>query len=157
VNIKTKGCWYRYSNTLLVSLNNRISIREASAGRGALLTSGTRLASTAKDGPSIVRLEIEKPPYAFEERNQSGESMEDDGRKGVISKCCGASFPGFFQHLDLINRYRMIWFLNGRMSWTTITTTGSIIYFCTLTCESCSRHRRPRRKDCVYSTGWRLI
>jgi len=36
-------------------------------------------------------------------------------------------------------------------------TTGSIIYICTVTCESCSRHRRPRRKDCVYFTGWRLI
>lgn len=71
-------------------------MREMSAGKGALLTSGTRLASTAKDGPSIVRLEIEEPPFAFEERKQSGESMEDDGRKGVIRKCCGASLPGFF-------------------------------------------------------------
>jgi hypothetical protein len=34
-----------------------------------------------------------------------------DGRKGVIGKCCGASFLVFFQHLslDLINRYCMIW------------------------------------------------
>ncbi|KAF8498147.1 hypothetical protein F5888DRAFT_1692862, partial [Russula emetica] len=73
-----------YSNTLLVSLNNRISIREVSLGRGALLTSGIRPTSMAKDGPSIVHLEIEKPPCAFEERKQSVESVEDDGREGVI-------------------------------------------------------------------------
>jgi hypothetical protein len=79
-NINNNGCWYRYSNTLLVSLNNRISMREVSpAGKGALLTSGTRPASTtAKDGLSIVRLEIEKPPYAFGERKESGVSVEDD-------------------------------------------------------------------------------
>ena len=79
----------------LVSLNNRISLREVSAGRGALLASGTRPASTAKDGPSIVHLEIENPPYSFEEGKQSGELVEDDERKGVIRKCCVASFPGF--------------------------------------------------------------
>jgi hypothetical protein len=65
----------------------------SSGGRGALLSSGTRTASTAKDGLSIVRLE---PPYALEERKQSGESVEDDVRKGGIRKCCGASFPVFF-------------------------------------------------------------
>jgi hypothetical protein len=130
---------YRYSNTLLVSLNNRISIREVSLGGGALLTSQIRPASTAKDGPSIVHLE----PYAFGERKQSGESVEDDTQAGGIGKCCGASFPVFFQHLDLINRYRMISILNGRAAWT-MTTTGSIIYFCTITCESCSMHRRQR-------------
>ena len=42
----------------------------------------------------------------------------------------------FLQHLDLIDRYRMIWILNGRTPWTTITTIGSIIYFCTVTCKS---------------------
>jgi hypothetical protein len=137
VNIKANGCRYRYSNTLLVSLNNRISIREVSLGRGALLTSGIRPTSMAKDGPSIVHLEIEKPPCAFGERKQSVESVEDDGREGVIGKWCGASFPVFFQHLDLINSYRVIWILNRRTSWTTITMTGLIIYFCTVTCESC--------------------
>ena len=157
MNIKANGYWYRYSNTLLVSLNNRISIREVLSGGGGLLTSGTLPDFTAKDGPNIVRLEMEKPSYAFEERKQQEESVEDDGRKGVIRKYCGASFPIFFQRQDLINRYRMIWILDGRMSWTTVTTTGSVIYFCTVTYKSCSRHRRTRRKDCVYSTGWRLI
>jgi hypothetical protein len=94
VNINANGYWYRYSNTLLVSLNNRISIREASRGTGALLASGTRPASTAKDGPSIVRFEIEKPTYAFE-RKQSGESEVDDGRKAVNGKCYDASYPVF--------------------------------------------------------------
>jgi hypothetical protein len=99
VNIKANGFWHRYSNTLLVSLNNRISIREVSLSRGALLASRSRPA--AKDGPSIVRLEIEKPPYALEERYRSGESVEDDGREGVIGKCRGTSFLVFFKHLYL--------------------------------------------------------
>jgi hypothetical protein len=120
-------------------------MRKVSRGRGVLLASGTRPASTAKDGPSIVRFEIESPPYAFEERKQSGESEEDGGRKVVIGKCCDASFPVFFQHLDLINRYRVILILNGRPSWTIITTTGSTIYFCTVAYERYSRHRRPLR------------
>jgi hypothetical protein len=101
VNIKANGCWYRYSNTLLVSLNNRIAIRdsEVSPDRGAILTSGKRPALTAKGGPSIVHLEIAKSPApcaAFEERKQSGESLEDDAWDGVSGKCFGASFPVFF-------------------------------------------------------------
>ena len=96
VNIKANGCWYSYSNTLLVSLNNRISMRKVSPSGGLLLTSRTRPTSTVRDGPTIVNLEIEKPSYAFEERKRSGESVENDGREGVNGKCCGASFPGFF-------------------------------------------------------------
>jgi hypothetical protein len=119
----------RYSNTLLVSLNNRISIREESLGREGLITSRTRPTFAAKDGPSIVQLEIRKPPYAFEETEQSGESVEDGGRKGTIGKCRGDSFPVLFQHLHLINRYSMIWILKVRRSWTANYTTGSIIYF----------------------------
>ena len=110
VNIKTNGYWHRYSNTLLVSLNNRISMRELSASREALITSRTRPTSTAsKDGLNIVHLEIKKPSYAFEERKPSEVSVEDDRREGVIGKCCCASFPVLFQYLDLIDRYRMIW------------------------------------------------
>lgn len=145
MNINANGYWYRYSNTLLVSLNNRISIREASRGTGALLASGTRPASTAKDGPSIVRFEIERQSYVLEERKQSGESEVDDGRKGVNGKCYDASFPVPFQYLDLINRFCVILILNGRTSWTIIAMTGSTFYFCTVTYERCSRHRRPPR------------
>ena len=65
-------------------------MREVSAGRGGLLTSRTRPNSTANDGMT-VHLEMGKPPYAFEERKQSGFSVEDDGRKGVIGKCCASS------------------------------------------------------------------
>jgi len=107
--MKAYGYWYRYSNTLLVSLNNRISIRQVSPGGRALLTSRTRPASNAEDRPSIVNLEMKKSSYAFEGRKQSGESVEDDGReKVVIGKCCGVSFPVFFRPADLINRYRMM-------------------------------------------------
>ena len=129
MNINANGCWYRYSNTLLVSLNNRISMREMSRGTGALLASGTRPASTAKDGPSIVRFEIERPPYAFEESKHSGESEEEDGRKGVNGKCYDAFFPVPFQCLDLINRYRVILTLSGRTSWTVIAMNGSTFIF----------------------------
>ena len=75
----------------------------------------------------------------FEERKQSRESAEDDGRDRVSGKCFGASFSVFFQRLDLItnNRYRMIpctiRILNAKTPWTTIRTTGLIIYFCTVT------------------------
>ena len=69
-------------------------MREVLARRGALLSSRTRPTSTAKDDVSVVHLEIERPPYAFEERRQSGESVNDKG-EGVIGKCCGSSFPAF--------------------------------------------------------------
>ena len=69
-------------------------MREVSRGTGVLLTSGTRPASIAKDGPSIVRFEIERPAYVLEERKQSGE-LEEEGRKGVNGKCYDASFPVF--------------------------------------------------------------
>lgn len=61
-----------------------------------MLPSPTRPNSAAKDGQSVVLLEIERPPYAFDERKQSGESVEDGGRGGVFSKCCRAFFPVFF-------------------------------------------------------------
>jgi hypothetical protein len=116
-NIKANGRWYRYSNTLLVSLNNRIAMRDVSAGRGAVvLASRSRPVSVAKGGLNVVHLDIEKPTSAFEERKQSGESADDDRQEGVVGKCCRASFPVFFQHLDLIDRYGMIWILNGRTS-----------------------------------------
>ena len=141
MNIKANGCWYRYSNTLLVSLNNRISIREVTTSIGALPTSQTRPIST-NSCSSIMRLELRKPPYTLEERRQSGDSVEDDGVKAVIGKCCCDSFPVFVQYPDSINRHRMIWILNGKVpmdndhrDWI------DYIYFCIVTYESCSGHR----------------
>ena len=69
-------------------------MREVSRGTGVVLASVTRPASTAKDGPSIVRFEIERPAYELEERKQSGES-EEEGRKRVNGKCHDTSFPNF--------------------------------------------------------------
>jgi hypothetical protein len=66
---------------------------------------------------SIVHLELEQPPSAFEERKQSRDSVEDVRRERVAGKCCRTSFPGFFEQLDPINRYSMIWILNGRTPW----------------------------------------
>jgi hypothetical protein len=83
-------CWHRYSNTLLASLNNRISIREVSSARGALPTSRTLAAPTSKDPSSIVHVELEKSPHAFKGRKESG---EDKGQESVIGGYCGASFP----------------------------------------------------------------
>jgi hypothetical protein len=104
---------------------------------GTSLAFQTRPTPTAKDSSSIVHLEIEKPstPYTSEEGQQSGELVEpeDDGRDKVIGKCFGASFPVFFQHLDLINRCCMIRILNAKTPWITIRTAGPITYFCTVT------------------------
>ena len=61
---------------------------------------------------------------------------EDVGRDKIIGKCFSASFLVLFQYLDLINRYRMIRILNAKTPWTTIRTTGSILYFCTETFHS---------------------
>ena len=136
------GRWCRYSNTLLVSLNNRIALRdsEVSPGGGTLLAFQTRPTPTAKDGPSIVHLEIENSPvpYTFDERQRPGELVkpEDVGRDRVTGKCFGAFFLVLFQYLDLINKYRMIRILNAKTPWTTIRTTGSILYFCTETFHS---------------------
>ena len=44
---------------------------------------------------------------------------EDVGRYKVVRKCYGSCF---FQHLDLVNRYRMIWIINGKAPRTTIRT-----------------------------------
>jgi hypothetical protein len=76
--------WDRYSNTLLVSLNNRISIRERREGtsvRGALPAFQTPAALTSGVPSSIVHVELEKSPHTFKEREQSG---EDEGQERVI-------------------------------------------------------------------------
>lgn len=74
-----------------------------SAGRGALLISQTRPTTPAKDGLSVVPLKIGRPPYAFEEKKQSENSVEDDEREVVISKCCNAFFPVSFITWTLVD------------------------------------------------------
>ena len=129
----------RYSNTFLVSLNSRINIHYSDISPYREASLATRPAPTAKDGPSIVYSEIEKTlaPCVLEERKQSGESSEPEeyGRDWVIGKCFSTScLPHVsFNIWDLINRYRMIRIPNGWTSGITITTTGSIIYFCAVT------------------------
>jgi len=72
-----------YSNTLLVSLNNRISIRKVPSDRMALRTSRAP-SSTDKDHSSFVHLELDKPQHASEERKQPDESMDDEGPERAI-------------------------------------------------------------------------
>lgn len=60
-----------YSNTLLVSLNNRISIREVTYTRGTLptpATSQTFKAPSSNEPSSIVNVELENVPYPSEGR-----------------------------------------------------------------------------------------
>ena len=88
----------RYSNTLLVSLNNRISIREVSHTRGGLLV--TR--PMAGGHSSSMHLELERSSYTSQERSPSGED-------GIIGECCHTSFPGFLSASNLNHRYLIIW------------------------------------------------
>ncbi|KAH9952892.1 hypothetical protein BC827DRAFT_1159510 [Russula dissimulans] len=77
-----------YSNTLLVSLNNRISIRDASSGGGTLPTSQntSNRFSTIQSG--TVHLEIESFRYPL----KSAESSDSGGREKVID-IPGIGFP----------------------------------------------------------------
>ncbi|KAH9981985.1 hypothetical protein BJV77DRAFT_1102887, partial [Russula vinacea] len=94
-----------YSNTLLVSLNNRISIREESAARGASPTSGVLAApnfeAESSTRSSSVHSELEKSPQAFKGRKLSGDS-EDEVQEKVIGGYCGTSFPNCLKLLVLI-------------------------------------------------------
>ena len=51
--------WHRYSNTLLVSLNNRIYIRNMSSDRGALPTSRAPASQTSNVLSTVVQVELE--------------------------------------------------------------------------------------------------
>ncbi|KAN0106919.1 hypothetical protein V8E52_010663 [Russula decolorans] len=60
-----------YSNTLLVSLNNRISIREVMSSRGALPAHASSRTSTvpfSNEPSNIVHVELENVPHPFEGR-----------------------------------------------------------------------------------------
>jgi|SRR5712671_6388689 len=74
----------RYANTLLVSLNNRISIREAAlSGRGTLpISQSTTDSSRALPG-TIVHVEIENFRHPFKGATVS-RSSEDEGLEEVI-------------------------------------------------------------------------
>ena len=57
------GCWRRYSNTLLVSLNNRISIREVPTHGAEVESSAVMVPVTSLPGvtSSVAHVESEKP------------------------------------------------------------------------------------------------
>ena len=87
-------CWHRYSNTLLLSLNNRISIREELAARKTLPTSGALVSPTFNVLESSVmhaelEMQIEMSPLAFKGRKLS--EVQDK----VIGGYCGTSFTNF--------------------------------------------------------------
>ncbi|KAI0252235.1 hypothetical protein BJV78DRAFT_1203726 [Lactifluus subvellereus] len=84
-----------YSNTLLVSLNNRIAIRDELTGRGAvtktrsqaLIFRGTT-PTPFRDATEPMYLETEEVPHPFGERTPSGTSQSQESifaaRKDVI-------------------------------------------------------------------------
>ncbi|KAF8486813.1 hypothetical protein DFH94DRAFT_841287 [Russula ochroleuca] len=86
-----------YSNTLLLSLNNRISIREVSSARGTLVAlpiSRTLVAPTFKipDSPefSIIPADLEMSPQSFKEGELSGvgevrEKVNDIGKPSITT------------------------------------------------------------------------
>jgi len=71
-----------YSNTLLVSLNNRISIRDESYARGALFRSQTMAVPSASSHSEVMHLELDKTrtSYASHERTCPG---KDEGKEGT--------------------------------------------------------------------------
>ncbi|KAH9981989.1 hypothetical protein BJV77DRAFT_334986 [Russula vinacea] len=72
-----------YSNTLLVSLNNRISIREVTSARETLPTSATLAPPTFKIPGNSMHTELDKLPQAFKGRKLS-EDSEDEVHEKVI-------------------------------------------------------------------------
>jgi len=63
-----------YSNTLLVSLNNRISIRDESFRRGALPRHRTFTATSSRMPSGILPVGLEKFSHTFKEGTESGEN-----------------------------------------------------------------------------------
>ena len=81
----------RYSNTLLVSLNNRISVREGTSVEG-MLPRPRAIAippSRAPSGIPQVRLEKVTVSQSF---NQGVQSGGDGTREGIIGEYCVISF-----------------------------------------------------------------
>jgi hypothetical protein len=89
-------CWCRYSNTLLVSLNNRISIREASTRQEAVSrTRSVTFHSTdlPRAAAETVHIELEKPPRALSGWTHLGAGQSQER---VIGEWCNSfSPPGF--------------------------------------------------------------
>jgi len=70
-----------YSNTLLVSLNNRISIRDASSERGTLHTSQSTSNHFSTIQPGVMQVELQSFQHPFKSRLDSGES---ENREKVV-------------------------------------------------------------------------
>ena len=89
MNIKTKGCWYRYSNTLLVSLNNRISIRDTYGARGGVVdcqnVAGPSISNNSR--PESMITETEKPQEDL--MRQLEPVPEAEIEEWVIGESCG--------------------------------------------------------------------
>jgi len=62
-----------YSNTLFVSLNNRISIRKISSTRGALPTYGTPVPLASKGHSSTVHVQLEVTTHIDRSDPEKGE------------------------------------------------------------------------------------
>ena len=117
--LTVRKCWHRYSNTLLVSLNNRISIRKVSSASEALPTYGTLAPLTSKVHPSAVHVELEVITDARDQEKVEGRSGQSVSTVAYLFQFgCLCSIPGPEQ---------WIWILSGKTSSIEITSTESII------------------------------
>jgi hypothetical protein len=85
-------CSCRYSNALLVSLNNRIYVREKSSAKGeqpsSRIVTLPPLSVSSESG--VVHMARELPPSVFKGITQPGEGEEQEK---VHGGCCEATFP----------------------------------------------------------------
>jgi len=82
-----------YSNTLLVSLNNRIAIRDGSSARGTLPTSESTSNRLLTGQSSLVHVKIESFRYPL---GSGSESCNSEDREKVI----GVRFPRASQEVN---------------------------------------------------------
>lgn len=81
-------CSRRYSNTLLVSLNNRISIREAPSRAAGVGSPAVTLPLTfsPRAPSSVVNVDLEKPSAALEAWPSGDSAGRDNARVRVLGE-----------------------------------------------------------------------
>jgi hypothetical protein len=100
----------RYSNTLLVSLNNRISIRDTYGARGGVVASdcqdvaGPSISNNSRP-ESTTETVITESEKAQEDSMRQLESVpEAEIEEWVIGESCGRHVVPYFSYLELASR-----------------------------------------------------